>query len=247
MKNLKIVYCTYDIDEMPIALRNTIIEGTTVEKIYHSQIDLEMAMRYANDGDTLFTYCKEHATHVMLPTGEVFPIDSGIAINKEVASIDSYFNSDKIYTDTNITPILKWIREDYMAKQTSYLVNRVDYDKLAEKIKKNREERANIVRTELDLIEKLRGSEELRKVIVFNEDDEPTELKTINERDTFFKNLMLIVLNGTEQGIEVPFSETGKLKYEIHFESKIIYRENCEFSTETIKKQNEATLSELKE
>ena len=85
-----------------------------------------------------------------------------------------------------------------MAKQTSYLINRVDYDKLAEKIKKNREERAKVVRTELDLVEKLRGSEELRKVIVFNEDDEPTELKTINERDTFFKNLMLIVLKGTK-------------------------------------------------
>ena len=133
MKKIKIVYCTYDIDEMPIALRNTIIEGTTVEKIYHSQVDLEMAMRYANDGDTLFTYCREHATHVMLPTGKIFPIDSGITINKEVSNIDSYFNSDKIYTDTNITPILKWIREDYMAKQTSYLINRVDYDKLAEK------------------------------------------------------------------------------------------------------------------
>lgn len=247
MKNLKIVYCTYDIDEMPVALRNTIIEETTVEKIYHSQVDLEMAIRYAKDGDTLFTYCKEHANHVMLPTGKVFPIDSGIAINKEVANIDSYFNSDKIYTDTNITPILRWIREDYMAKQTSYLIKKVDYDKLAEKIRKNREERAKVVRTELDLIEKLRGSEELRKVIVFNDDNEPTELKTINERDTFFKGLMLIILNGTEQGIEVPFSESTKLKYEIHFESKVIYRENCEFSTEAIEKQNETTLCELKE
>ena len=35
---MKIVYCTYDIDEMPIALRNKILEGTTVEKIYHSQV-----------------------------------------------------------------------------------------------------------------------------------------------------------------------------------------------------------------
>ena len=34
---MKVVYCTYDIDEMPIALRNKILEGTTVEKIYHSQ------------------------------------------------------------------------------------------------------------------------------------------------------------------------------------------------------------------
>ena len=238
---MKIVYCTYDIDEMPAALRNTILEGTTIEKIYHSQVDLGMAMRYADDDDTLFTYCKEHATHVMLPNGKVYPIDS-VNIDKEIANVDSYFNEDMKYTDD---PILGWIREDYIAKQTSYLVGRVDYDKLTEKIKKNREERAKVVRTELDLIEKLRGSEQLRKVIVFN-DDEPIELKTVNERDTFFKSLMLIVLNGTENEFETPFSESAELKYEIHFESKIIYRENCEFSTEDIEKESEASLADVK-
>ena len=240
---MKIVYCTYDIDEMPIALRNKILEGTTAEKIYHSQVDLQMGMKYANEDDTLFTYCKEYATHVMLPNGKVCPINS-VDIDKEIADIDSYFNDDMKYTDD---PILGWIREDYIAKQTSYLVNRVDYDKLAEKIRKNREERANVVRTELDLIEKLRGSEELRKVIVFNDNDEPIELKTVNERDTFFKSLMLIVLNGTEHEFETPFSESAKLKYEIHFESKIIYRENCEFSTEDIEKESEASLADVKE
>ena len=240
---MKIVYCIYDIDEMPIALRNKILEGTTAEKIYHSQVDLQMGMKYANEDDTLFTYCKEYATHVMLPNGKVCPINS-VDIDKEIADIDSYFNDDMKYTDD---PILGWIREDYIAKQTSYLVNRVDYDKLAEKIRKNREERANVVRTELDLIEKLRGSEELRKVIVFNDNDEPIELKTVNERDTFFKSLMLIVLNGTEHEFETPFSESAKLKYEIHFESKIIYRENCEFSTEDIEKESEASLADVKE
>ena len=240
---MKIVYCTYDIDEMPIALRNKILEGTTVEKIYHSQVDLQMAMKYANENDTLFTYCKEHATHVVLPNGKVCPIDSA-DIDKEVADIDSYFNEDMKYTDD---PVLGWIREDYIAKQTSYLVNRVDYDKLAKKIRKNREERAKVVRTELDLIEKLRGSEELRKVIVFNDNDEPIELKTVNKRDTFFKSLMLIVLNGTEHEFETPFSESAELKYEIHFESKIIYRENCEFSTEDIEKESEASLADVKE
>ena len=240
---MKVVYCTYDIDEMPIALRNKILERTTVEKIYHSQVDLQMAMKYANKDDTLFTYCKEHATHVMLPNGKVCPIDS-VDIDKEVSDIDSYFNDDMKYTDD---PVLGWIREDYIAKQTSYLVNRVDYDKLAEKIKKNREERANVVRTELDLIEKLRGSEQLRKVIVFNDNDEPIELKTVNERDTFFKSLMLIVLNGTEHEFETPFSESAELKYEIHFESKIIYRENCEFSTEDIEKESKASLADIKE
>lgn len=240
---MKVVYCTYDIDEMPIALRNKILERTTVKKIYHSQVDLQMAMKYANEDDTLFTYCKEHATHVMLPNGKVCPIDS-VDIDKEVTDIDSYFNDDMKYTDD---PVLGWIREDYIAKQTSYLVNRVDYDKLAEKIRKNREERAKVVRTELDLIEKLRGSEELRKVIVFNDNDEPIELKTVNERDTFFKSLMLIVLNGTEHEFETPFSESAELKYEIHFESKIIYRENCEFSTEDIEKESEASLADIKE
>lgn len=240
---MKVVYCTYDIDEMPIALRNKILERTTVKKIYHSQVDLQMAMKYANEDDTLFTYCKEHATHVMLPNGKVCPIDS-VDIDKEVTDIDSYFNDDMKYTDD---PVLGWIREDYIAKQTSYLVNRVDYDKLAEKIRKNREERAKVVRTELDLIEKLRDSEELRKVIVFNDNDEPIELKTVNERDTFFKSLMLIVLNGTEHEFETPFSESAELKYEIHFESKIIYRENCEFSTEDIEKESEASLADIKE
>lgn len=240
---MKVVYCTYDIDEMPIALRNKILERTTVKKIYHSQVDLQMAMKYANEDDTLFTYCKKHATHVMLPNGKVCPIDS-VDIDKEIDNIDSYFNDDMKYTDD---PILGWIREDYIAKQTSYLVNRVDYDKLTEKIRKNREERANVVRTELDLIEKLRGSEELRKVIVFNDNDEPIELKTVNDRDTFFKSLMLIVLNGTEHEFETPFSESAELKYEIHFESKIIYRENCEFSTEDIEKESEASLADIKE
>ena len=240
---MKIVYCTYDIDEMPITLRNKILEGTTVEKIYHSQVDLQMAMKYANEDDTLFTYCKEHATHVMLPNGKVCSIDS-VDIDKEVADIDSYFNEDMKYTDD---PVLGWIREDYIAKQTSYLVNRVDYDKLAEKIRKNREEHAKVVRTELDLIEKLRGSEQLRKVIVFNDNDEPIELKTVNDRDTFFKSLILIVLNGTEHEFETPFSESAELKYEIHFESKIIYRENCEFSTEDIEKESEASLADVKE
>lgn len=240
---MKIIYCTYDIDEMPIALRNKIFEGTTVEKIYHSQVDLQMAMKYANENDTLFTYCKEHATHVMLPNGKVCSIDSA-DIDKEVADIDSYFNEDMKYTDD---PVLGWIREDYISKQTSYLVNRVDYDKLAKKIRKNREERAKVVRTELDLIEKLRGSEQLRKVIVFNDNDEPIELKTVNDRDTFFKSLMLIVLNGTEHEFETPFSESAELKYEIHFESKIIYRENCEFSTEDIEKESEDSLADIKE
>ena len=240
---MKVVYCTYSIDEMPISLRNKILEGTTVEKIYHSQVDLQMAMKYANKGDTLFTYCKKHATHVMLPNGKVYPIDS-VDIDKEIDNIDSYFNDDMKYTDD---PVLGWIREDYIAKQTSYLVNRVDYDKLTEKIRKNREERANVVRTELDLIEKLRGSEQLRKVIVFNDNDEPIELKTVNDRDTFFKSLMLIVLNGTEHEFETPFSESAELKYEIHFESKIIYRENCEFSTEDIEKESEASLADVKE
>ena len=239
---MKIVYCTYDIDEMPVALRNTILEGTTIEKIYHSQVDLEMAMRYANEDDTFFTYCKKHATHVMLPNGKVHPIDT-VDIDKEVADIDSYFNEDMKYTND---PLLGWIREDYLAKQTSYLVNKVDYDKLAEKIRKNREERAKVVRTELDLIEKLRGSEELRKVIVFD-NDEPIELKTINERNTFFKSLMFIVLNGTEHEFETPFDQSSSLKYEIHFESKIIYRENCEFSTEEIEKESEASLADIKE
>lgn len=240
---MKIVYCTYDIDEMPVALRNTILEGTTIEKIYHSQVDLEMAMRYANEDDTLFTYCREHATHVMLPNGKVFSITDSIDINKSVYNIDSYFNKEMKYTND---PILGWIREDYFAKQTSYLVNKVDYDKLAEKIRKNREERAKVVRTELDLIEKLRGSEELRKVIIFD-NDEPIELKTINERNTFFKSLMFIVLNGTEHEFETPFDQSSSLKYEIHFESKIIYRENCEFSTEAIEKESEASLADIKE
>lgn len=240
---MKIVYCTYDIDEMPIVLRNKILEGTTVGKIYHSRVDLQMAMKYANKDDTLFTYCKKHATHVMLPNGKVCPIDS-VDIDKEINNIDSYFNDDMKYTDD---PVLGWIREDYIAKQTSYLVNRVDYDKLTEKIRKNREERAKVVRTELDLIEKLRGSEKLRKVIVFNDNDEPIELKTVNDRDTFFKSLMLIVLNGTEHEFETPFSESAELKYEIHFESKIIYRENCEFSTEDIEKESETSLADIKE
>jgi hypothetical protein len=240
---MKIVYCTYDIDEMPIALRNTILEGTTVEKIYHSQVDLQMAKRYAKEDDTLFTYCKSGATHVMLPNGKVHPIDCGIDIDKEVADIDSYFNEDMKYTND---PLLGWIREDYLAKQTSYLVNEVDYDKLAEKIRKSREERAKVVRTELDLIEKLRNLEELRKVIVYD-NNEPIELKTVNERDTFFKSLMLIVLNGTEHEFETPFSESAALKYEIHFETKIIYRENCEFSTEDIEKEIEASLDDVKE
>jgi hypothetical protein len=125
-------------------------------------------------------------------------------------------------------------------------VNEVDYDKLAEKIRKNREERAKVVRTELDLIEKLRNLEELRKVIVYD-NNEPIELKTVNERDTFFKSLMLIVLNGTEHEFETPFSESAALKYEIHFETKIIYRENCEFSTEDIEKEIEASLDDVKE
>ena len=57
----------------------------------------------------------------MLPNGKVCPIDS-VDIDKEIDNIDSYFNDDMKYTDD---PILGWIREDYIAKQTSYLVNRV--------------------------------------------------------------------------------------------------------------------------
>ena len=94
----------------------------------------------------------------MLPNGKVCPIDS-VDIGKEVANIDSYFNEDMKYTDD---PVLGWIREDYIAKQTSYLVNRVDYDKLAEKIRKNREEHAKVVRTELDLIEKMTNQSSLK-------------------------------------------------------------------------------------
>lgn len=241
---MKIVFCTYDIDGMPLNIRKRMIDGkeVTIDKIHHSYMQLHMAARYAKEGDVLFTYCKEMATHVMLPDGTIEPINE-VDIPTKIAEIEKFMNEELKYTND---PFLGWIREDYMAMQTSYLVNEVDYDKLAEKIRKNREERANVVRTELDLIEKLRGSEELRKVIVFD-NDEPIELKTVNERDTFFKSLMLIVLNGTEHEFETPFDQSGNLKYEIHFESKIVYRENCVFATEDIEEENQASLDDVKE
>lgn len=241
---MKIVFCTYDIDGMPLNIRKRMIDGkeVTIDKIHHSYMQLHMAARYAKEEGVLFAYCEEMATHVMLPDGTIEPINE-VDIPTKIAEIEKFMNEELKYTND---PFLGWIREDYLAMQTSYLVNEVDYDKLAEKIRKNREDRANVVRTELDLIEKLRGSEQLRKVIVFDNDD-PIELKTINERDTFFKSLMLIVLNGTEHEFETPFDQSSNLKYEIHFESKIIYRENCEFSTEDIEKESDASLADIKE
>lgn len=138
----------------------------------------------------------------------------------------------------------------YINNLTQKLADEVDEDLLLETIKESREERANIIRTEWDLLNRIIEQNEIgdmNSIVVFDKDNVPKELK-LEEITEFINTLKRIVVDGSSSRIagEKDFGETEALTYKVVCKLAAVYRSNCEFEIEEAAKEYVNTLEDLK-
>lgn len=140
--------------------------------------------------------------------------------------VDTNYKTDLLDVD----PLSHYLYIDALDKVVDKGLNTVDYDKFTDEIKKEREERNKIIRTELDALNKILKDSE----IDFNDVKGFTcNISEVTHIIQLYKLLKNIILDQYEYNpeYETKLSETKDLAYTIEYNSgHKIHRDCCEIS-----------------